>query len=129
MKLTLLPLEKDDLLRIACEGSIARLLDQERDPLRDLLGPNCYSRRVLLNMERVQSVDTSGITWLLSVVERFGRDNGRVVFYMVPPIVTQVLDFMRLTDTLPLAASEQSAAAWAFSNGSTPPQGRPGTPG
>jgi anti-anti-sigma factor len=120
MKLTLLPLEKDDLLRIACEGSIARLLDQERDPLRDLLGPNCYSRRVLLNMERVQSVDTSGITWLLGVVERFNNANGRVIFYMVPPIVTQVLDFMRLTDSLPLAASEQTAAALAFSNGTAP---------
>jgi anti-anti-sigma factor len=120
MKLTLLPLEKDDLLRIACEGNIARLLDQERDPLRDLLGPNCYSRRVLLNMERVQAVDTSGITWLLGMVERFNRDKGRVVFYMVPPIVTQVLDFMRLTDTLPLASSEQTASALAFANG-TPP--------
>lgn len=118
MKLTLLPLEKDDLLRIACEGSIARLLDQDRDPLRDLLGPNCYARRVLLNMERVQAVDTSGITWLLGVVERFQRANGKVIFFMMPPIVTQVLDFMRLTDTLPMAASE--AAALAFANGSAP---------
>jgi anti-anti-sigma factor len=118
MKLTLLPLEKDDLLRIACEGSIARLLDQDHDPLRDLLGPNCYSRRVLLNMERVQSVDTSGITWLLGVVERFSRANGKVIFFMMPPIVTQVLDFMRLTDTLPMAASEQ--AALAFANGTSP---------
>jgi anti-anti-sigma factor len=120
MKLTLLPLEKDDLLRIACEGSIARLLDQERDPLRDLLGPNCYSRRVLLNMERVQAVDTSGITWLLGVVERFERDHGRVVFFMVPPIVTQVLDFMRLSDTLPMAASEQAALAFANGTKSAP---------
>ncbi len=120
MKLTLLALEKDDLLRIACEGSIARLLDQDRDPLRDLLGPHCYSRRVLFNMERVQAVDTSGITWLLTVVERFTRDNGRVVFFGVPPIVTQVLDFMRLTDTLPLAASEQAAAAMAHANGTAP---------
>jgi anti-anti-sigma regulatory factor len=131
MKLTLLALEKDDLLRIGCEGSIARLLDQERDPLRELLGPHCYSRRVLFNMERVQSVDTSGITWLLTVVERFARDSGRVVFFAVPPIVTQVLDFMRLTDTLPLAASEQAAAAMAFANGSAPapasrPEPRPG---
>jgi anti-anti-sigma factor len=123
MKLTLMPLEKDDLLRIACEGNIARLLDQERDPLRDLLGPNCYSRRVLLNMERVQAVDTSGITWLLGVVERFNRDKGRVVFYMVPPIVTQVLDFMRLSDSLPVAASEQ--AALAFANGTGSKSGEP----
>ncbi len=122
MKLTLLALEKDDLLRIACEGPLSRLLDQERDPLRDLLGPHCYTRRVLVNLERVQAVDTSGITWLLGMVERFANANGRVVFYMVPPIVTQVLDFMRLTETLPLAASEQAAAAMAAAaNGTVSP--------
>lgn len=112
--------EKDDLIRLACEGSIARLLDQEREPIREMLGPHIYARRVLLNMERVQSVDTSGITWLLSVVDRFHRANGRVVFYMVPPIVTQVLDFMRLTETLPLASNEQAASTMAYANG-TPP--------
>jgi anti-anti-sigma factor len=115
MKLILVrePREKDDALLITCEGNISRLLDVDRDPLREVLGPNCYARRVLLNMERVQGVDTSGITWLLNVVDRFNRDNGRIVFYMVPPIVTQVLDFMRLSDSLPVAASEQAAQAYA----------------
>jgi anti-anti-sigma factor len=128
MKLILVrePREKDDALLINCEGNISRLLDVDRDPLREVLGPNCYARRVLLNMERVQGVDTSGITWLLNVVERFNRDNGRIVFYMVPPIVTQVLDFMRLSDSLPVAASEQAAQAYASGTIADPAQ--PGVP-
>jgi anti-anti-sigma factor len=122
MEVKTLPVaEKDDLIRLACEGSIARLLDQEREPIRELLGPHCYSRRVLVNMERVQSIDTSGITWLLGVVERFKRAEGRVAFFMVPPIVTQVLDFMRLTESLPLASSEQAASAMVTGNGTPPP--------
>ena len=96
-------------------------VDLDRDVFREACGPNCYERRVLVNMERVQGVDTSGITWLLGLVERFKRDNGQVVFYMVPPIVTQVLDFMRLTESLPVAASEQ--AALAAVDGSAPKSG------
>jgi anti-anti-sigma factor len=100
---------KDDLIRITVEGNLTKLVEPDFDPLREKLGPNCYSRRVMLNMERVQAVDTSGITWLLGVVQNFQQANGKVIFYMMPPIVTQVLDFMRLTDTLPLAATEQAA--------------------
>jgi anti-anti-sigma factor len=111
---------KDDLVRIAVEGNITKLIEPDYDPLRDKVGPTCYSRRVLLNMERVQSVDTSGITWLLGVVERFRQGNGKVIFFMMPPIVTQVLDFMRLTDTLPLAATEQAALAYANGTAATP---------
>jgi anti-anti-sigma factor len=119
MKLNLVrePRGKDDTLVLACEGNMSRV-DLDRDVFREACGPNCYERRVLVNMERVQGVDTSGITWLLGLVERFKRDNGQVVFYMVPPIVTQVLDFMRLTESLPVAASEQAAAALFDGTGS-----------
>lgn len=115
MKLTLLPLEADELIRIRCEGPLSRR--EPDDPLHRLLGPHCYSHKVLLNLEGCQMADTSGISWLLSSDRQFRKSGGRLVLYSVPPIVIDVLHFVRLEALLHLASTEQVATEQALESG------------
>jgi hypothetical protein len=116
MKLTLLPLQNDDVIRVRCEGplSLRELGSGNADPLLTLLGPHCYSHKVLLSLERAQNIDTSGIAWLMRSSQRFGQSRGSFVLYQVPATVTDILDFLRLTPLLRIAANEPTAREMAL---------------
>jgi anti-anti-sigma factor len=110
MKLSLLPLQNDALIRVRCEGVVSlRGLDPNAEPLRDLLGGNCYSHKLLLNLEKTQGIDTSGLSWLCRASRLIQRANGAFVLYAIPPVVARVFDFVRVGDTLPVASSESAA--------------------
>jgi anti-anti-sigma regulatory factor len=110
MKLSLMPLENDELIRVRCEGLVSlRGLDLNAEPLGDLLGGHCYAHKVLLNLEKAQGIDTSGLTWLNRANRKFQSANGALVLYSVPAVVSRVFHFVRLGETLPIAASEAAA--------------------
>jgi anti-anti-sigma regulatory factor len=115
MKLNLLPLQNDEVLRVRGEGALTfRQQEGPGDPLQALLGPHCYSHKVLLNLERAQTLETSGIIWLMRTSERFTQARGTLVLYAVPPTVGDVLDFLRLTPLLRIAANEAEALEMAL---------------
>jgi anti-anti-sigma factor len=121
MKLTLLPLADDNVIRVQCEGFLTTPhMTPGGDPLEGLLGRNCYTHKVLFNMEQVRSIDTSGVCWLLRVIKQFREAGGRFVIYSVPGIVLNVLDVLHLTATLPMATDETAARELA-----TKPEGGP----
>jgi anti-anti-sigma regulatory factor len=68
----------------------------------------------LLSLERTQNIDTSGIAWLMRSSQRFGQSRGSFVLYLVPPTVTDILDFLRLTPLLRIAANEPAAREMAL---------------
>ena len=107
MKLTMLPLQKDDVIRIRTEGQISHR--EVEDPLLALLGPNCFTHRVVLNLDRAPGISTSGLCWLVGSQKRFDQEGGKLVMTGVPPVVLDVLDFLRLTPMLHIAADEQEA--------------------
>jgi anti-anti-sigma regulatory factor len=107
MKLTMLPLQKDDVIRIRSEGQISQR--EADDPLLALLGPNCFTHRVLLNLDRAPGINTSGLCWLIGSQNRFAQAGGKFVLTGVPPVVLDVLDFVRMTPMLHIAADEQDA--------------------
>jgi anti-anti-sigma regulatory factor len=107
MKLTMLPLQKDDVIRIRSEGQISQR--EVEDPLLVLLGPNCFTHRVVLNFDRAPGINTSGLCWLIGSQKRFALAGGKFVLTGVPPVVLDVLDFLRLTPMLHIAADEQEA--------------------
>jgi len=111
MELTLLPLKNDEVIRVRCEGSLSR--HEKDDPLQVLLGPHCYSHKVLLNLERSQVVVTSGISWLIGSHQRFKQAGGCLVLFSVPAAVMDVLNFVRLTTMLNIAQSEKTAVEMA----------------
>jgi anti-anti-sigma regulatory factor len=114
MNLTLMPLQDDDVLRVRCDGAVSlRGRGEAADPLQALLGPHCGSHKVLLNLEQAQGIDTSGVCWLVRQQRAFRESGGALVIYSVPPVVGDVLDFLRLTPLLCLAAGEAAALVLA----------------
>jgi hypothetical protein len=130
MQLTLLPLQNDDVIRVRCEGSVS-LRDQgggPTDPLQALLGPHCYSHKVLLNLERTQTIDTSGIAWLVRNNQRFAQTRGSLVLFAIPPTVMDVLEFLRLPPLLRIAANEPAAREMALGLANDKPNGSVSVP-
>ncbi len=123
LRLSLLPLEHDHVIRVRCDGVVTtRGLPPHADPLQALLGPNCYGHRVVLSLERAQSADTSGITWLVDAGDRFRQSGGRLVLYALPPTVRQMFDILGLSGVVSSADAEAEAlrlalAAPAAANG------------
>jgi len=110
MKLTLLPLEDGDVLRIRCEGMVSlRSSSNSQDPLAELLGPRCFSRTIVLDLSDAQSVDTSGVVWLVGVSEKFAQSQGRLIIHSVSPVIRRMLDVMRLAPALCMVADEAEA--------------------
>jgi anti-anti-sigma factor len=107
MELTLLPLQNDDVLRVRSHGPVSQR--EENDSLQALLGPLCYSHKVLLSLDDSQSIDTSGICWLVNTSKRFAEAGGKFVLFAVPPVVFDVLNFLNLTPMLHIASNEQTA--------------------
>jgi anti-anti-sigma factor len=114
MNLTLSPLQNDEVIRVRCDGDVTlRGAASGGDPLEALLGPRSFGQKVLLNLEKAQGIDTSGVSWLLGLQERFRQANGRLVLVALPPRVTQTLDFLRLTGLLTTAPTEAAGVACA----------------
>ena len=104
-----------EVVQVACEGPIRHAdFDRINEPLRALLGPFIFSRKVLLNLEKATSIDSSGLSWLLSCHKHFVEGKGRMVLYAVPPLVLQVLEMVRLPLLIPVAPDEASARALAL---------------
>jgi anti-anti-sigma regulatory factor len=110
MKLTYKPLPNDEVLRVVCEGLVSvRGRPPKSDPLHELLGPRCYKQKVVLNLERAEGVDTSGLTWLVRVAGQFAAGGGRLAVYGFSPTVRHTLEVLGMVGTIPLASSEALA--------------------
>jgi len=124
VRLSLVPAGKDHFVRLRCEGPITlRPWEPPRDPFRELLGPYCFTRNVLLDLEKADGIDTSGVSWLMIEHEKFQQLGGRLILYGIPPTVTQILDFLHLTPRLSVAPTEEAAMAMAL--GQREPAGEP----
>jgi stage II sporulation protein AA (anti-sigma F factor antagonist) len=111
MQLTLVSSE-NNVVRLQCEGSISQEgFKAGSDPLEDLLGAECYDRKVLLNLERTHYIDSSGIGWLMGRNKQFRQHGGRMVLHSIPPMVSQVLQLLRMGMVLELATDESTALA------------------
>jgi anti-sigma B factor antagonist len=113
MKLNLLPAE-DPILRLECAEDLSLLEVQQADlALDNLLGPDCYRRRVLLNLARASYIDSAGVGWLLLCHKRFQEAGGCLVLHSLPPMVVHVFELLGLSSILNLADDEEAARALA----------------
>ncbi|HLN28139.1 MAG TPA: STAS domain-containing protein [Gemmataceae bacterium] len=114
MQLSLISTD-DGVIQIQCEGNISQQnIQPGHDPLEILLGSDCYDRTVLLNLEKTEYIDSSGVSWLMGRHKKFLNSGGRLILHSVPPMVTQVLQLLRMTLILHLAADERAARALAL---------------
>ena len=113
LKLTVVS-DEADLLRVQCEGEISQVKFQLNDnPLESLVGPSVYSRKLLLNLDRVEFLDSSGISWLVVSHKNFQQHGGMLILHSIPPRIFQVLQFTRMDRLLRMADDEAAALALA----------------
>jgi anti-anti-sigma factor len=114
MKLNLLGAD-NEVTRVLCEGNISQdSIRPGNDPIETLLGPDCYGRKVLLDLERAQYIDSSGVSWLMGRHKAFAQAGGRLVLYSIPPMVSQVLHLLRMSMVLDMANDEAAARSLAL---------------
>jgi anti-anti-sigma regulatory factor len=107
--------EEKDLLCLTCRGTISLPdFQPEKDPLLKLLGPEAYSRKLLLNLEPASLLDTSGISWLIHCHEACDRAGGILVLYAIPLRVRYMLQLLRMEQLFHTATDVAAARAIAL---------------
>lgn len=103
--------DEQGITRIECIGSMTlEFFLCGGDPLADLLGgPSGYARRVLLNLEKLDFVDSSGVGWLIKWHQRFKKAGGVFVIHSAPPMIRNMLKLLQLDKILELAEDEAAA--------------------
>ena len=115
MKLRLRSEEAAGVCRIRAEGEI-RSVEEPRDPrdIEDLLGPSCYRRKILLDLEDAAHIDSSGVSWLVHFHRRCRAAGGVLILHSVPPAILAVLKLLGMVQQFHLAADERAALALAM---------------
>ena len=111
MKLQLVTIERDGMVKIATQGNItsADIDAAGPNPLEHILGKNWYQSRVLLDMNDTQYIDSSAIGWLIGSSKQLKDGGGTLVVYGVQPSVRQVLDLLKVGRVVPLVEDESTA--------------------
>lgn len=119
MKLQLVSIERDGLVKISTQGNITSTdIDAAGpNPLEKILGKNWPQMRVLLDMNETQYIDSSAIGWLIGSGKHLREGGGAFVVYGVQPAVRQVLDLLKVGRVVPLVEDEQTAKQVAAGSG------------
>ena len=112
MQLTLTS-QNDTAICVAVQGDISqsRFPANVNNPLEDLLGSDCYQRRVVLDFEQGGFIDSSGIGWLMACHKRFLAAGGLIVLCSLPPMIEQVIQLLRLHSILTIKPDPAAALA------------------
>jgi len=98
--------------RVAVSGRVTQGdFGPYQEPLSQLLGPNAYARRILLDLSNAEYIDSSGVGWLLTCHKRMKEAGGNLTLLSPQPVVSNVLRVLRLDQVFEIAASERSAVS------------------
>lgn len=113
MKLSMVSIEKDGIIRVRTEGNITACdLDPTGpNPFEKLLGTNWASNRVLLDFSRTDYIDSSAVGWLISSHKAFREKQGMLIVHSIQPQVRQILDVLKIGKVVPLVDDENTARA------------------
>ena len=111
MKLTITSIEKDGIIRVACDGSI--LADDfpadAKNPMAQLLGDTWSANRVILNLDKTHFIDSYAIGWLINTTKEFKAHGGALVIYGVRTQVRKLLELLKIEKVVPMADTEATA--------------------
>ncbi len=111
-----LSLRSDDgkFCRIQNDGDI-RMSDQSSDArvVESLLGHNCFSRKILLDMQHTPYMDSSGVGWLVKFHKNCRDAGGILVLHSIPPSIMSILKLLQMDRYLHLVEDETAAQAVA----------------
>jgi anti-anti-sigma factor len=102
--------EEAGVTRIAISGDVSQAnLSPSEEPIGQLLGTDCYGQKVLLDMHGVETIDSSGVSWLLSCDKKFRTAGGRLVLHSLSPFARDVLKVLNMHLVMSIADDEKSA--------------------
>ena len=102
--------QNGQVTQLKVKGRITqKQLASSSDVLVDVLGPEAYKGKVLLDMRDADFLDSSGVSWLLIAHKRFREQGGRFVLYSVPPMVLNVLKILRMQLVFDMADTPEEA--------------------
>ena len=112
MKLSLQS-EEDGIVRLHSEGEI-RLGDQlrERSSVEDILGPDCYGRKILLDLKNTSYIDSAGVGWLVRFHKLCQQFGGVLVLHSLPPAIMAILRLLHMERFLHIVDDERAPARW-----------------
>ena len=107
--------EAAGVCQIRAEGEI-RSVFEPRDlrNIEEVLGPLFYRRKVLLDLQLVPHIDSSGVSWLVHFHKSTQNAGGMLILYSVSPGVMAVLKLLGMHHYLHLAADERAARSVAL---------------
>ncbi len=112
-KLTLVSIEREGFVRVACEGDVtsADAPADGKNRFEPLLGVNWPTHRVVLDMGKTNYIDSSAIGWLIASQREFKARGGMLVLHSVAPRIRQMLDILKLGQLVPIVDDEAAARA------------------
>jgi anti-anti-sigma factor len=118
MKLSMVSIEKDGVVRVRAEGTITTVdfPADGKNPIQDLLGENWATNRVLLDLSRTSYIDSSAIGWLINTQKELKAHGGRIAVHSIQPAVMQILRVLRIEKVLPLVEDEAAARTQLTAN-------------
>jgi anti-sigma B factor antagonist len=117
MKLSLRS-EDGGICRIQNEGEIS-LSTMPRDPhlIEGVVGPDCYKRKIVFDLQHTPYIDSSGVSWLVSFHKRCREAGGILVLHSIPPSIMSILRLLHMDRYLNLVEDEQAAQVMAVGGG------------
>jgi len=110
--------QEDGLTLVEVFGDLCqKRLAADREPLEGLLGDECYGRRVLLDLHGVETIDSSGIGWLLASHKKFRSGGGLLVLHSLSPFARDVMKILNMQLVFKMADDEANAKRLAQENG------------
>jgi anti-anti-sigma factor len=113
MKLSL-QTQEDGVVRLRNDGEI-RLGDslRERSSVEDMLGPDCYRRKILLDLKNTSYIDSAGVGWIVKFHKLCQQSGGVLVLHSLPPAILAILRLLHMERFLRIADDEPAAEALA----------------
>jgi len=101
-----------DEVHLSCEGDVTHAdFVNGVNPFVELLGSGCFSKRVLVNLEKAILIDTAGIGWLVMSHKSFEEGGGILILHSIPPLVDHVFRLLNMPSILHMTGNETGAQA------------------
>jgi len=117
MKLMLQQIDKSGVIKLSAAGEITvrDFAAGPKNPMETVLGNNWAANNVMLDLEKINYIDSSAIGWLIDCQRKFKERGGKLVIYSPAPRVRDVIDLLKMRQVLHLEENEAAARA-AFNN-------------
>ena len=101
-----------EIVELAAEGkTMAMGVSADEDSIERLLGAGCYARNVMIDMKDVPYIDSATIGWLIRSQKMFRAQGGQLILHSVQPAVRNVLELLKISRLIVIAADGESARA------------------